>query len=159
MPAKFVSLPVRFKNDADLDYHLFTPREARINNSFIQLSNLYDPLEPLLTPDGSKSPLYPANVKSLLGYDCECHMHFWWPIFDDRDSGISQAAEQRLRAFWDRRFEVEFSTLSQTYRWVIPLVSVTASERMPSNRNKGWCCNRWFEWKQIEDKCIFWNYN
>ncbi|KAF9526643.1 hypothetical protein CPB83DRAFT_857554 [Crepidotus variabilis] len=64
--------------------------EARINNSFIQISNLYDSLESVLTPDGSESPLYPPNVKSLLGYDLDSARSL------NKDFGLAETEDLRV---------------------------------------------------------------
>ncbi|KDR75722.1 hypothetical protein GALMADRAFT_140335 [Galerina marginata CBS 339.88] len=45
--------------------------EARMANSFIQTNNLFDPLSPILTSKGEKSPYYPTNARCLFGYDLE----------------------------------------------------------------------------------------
>ncbi|KAF5320814.1 hypothetical protein D9619_001964 [Psilocybe cf. subviscida] len=45
--------------------------ESRMINSFIQNANTNDRLAVLLNTDGQKSPLYPANSRSLFGYDLD----------------------------------------------------------------------------------------
>ncbi|KAF8967942.1 hypothetical protein BDZ97DRAFT_482399 [Flammula alnicola] len=45
--------------------------ESRMTNSFIQSTNLEDPLAPILTAEGKKSSYYPANTRCLFGYDLE----------------------------------------------------------------------------------------
>jgi len=45
--------------------------EARIANSFIHTNNLLDPLAPILTPKGERSPFWPSNAQSLFSYDLE----------------------------------------------------------------------------------------
>ncbi|KIM40263.1 hypothetical protein M413DRAFT_73925, partial [Hebeloma cylindrosporum] len=48
-----------------------SPFESRMANSFIQITNLSDPLAPILTSQGKTSPLYPPNTRCLLGYDLD----------------------------------------------------------------------------------------
>ncbi|KAF5380386.1 hypothetical protein D9615_004712 [Tricholomella constricta] len=46
-----------------------TNSEARAKNSTLQASNLDEPLMPILKPDGSKSHLFPADLRSLFSYE------------------------------------------------------------------------------------------
>ncbi|KAG6889925.1 hypothetical protein C0992_003520 [Termitomyces sp. T32_za158] len=45
--------------------------EARARNSTLKATNLDEPLMPLYKPDGSKSHLYPADLRSLFAYDLD----------------------------------------------------------------------------------------
>ncbi|GLB37762.1 putative D-isomer specific 2-hydroxyacid dehydrogenase family protein [Lyophyllum shimeji] len=45
--------------------------EARAKNSHLQVTNLDEPLVPILKPDGSRSKLFPADLRSLFSYDLD----------------------------------------------------------------------------------------
>ncbi|KAF8070767.1 hypothetical protein FPV67DRAFT_1488664 [Lyophyllum atratum] len=45
--------------------------EARAKNSLLQATNLDEPLIPILTPDGRKSKLFPADLRSLFSYELD----------------------------------------------------------------------------------------
>ncbi|KAF5326144.1 hypothetical protein D9611_000305 [Ephemerocybe angulata] len=45
--------------------------ESRMSNALLQVTDLYAPLAVILTPEGEKSKLYPADICSLLAYDLD----------------------------------------------------------------------------------------
>lgn len=43
-----------------------------MKNTTLDATSLDEPLAPILKLDGTKSVLYPADLRSLFSYDCEC---------------------------------------------------------------------------------------
>ncbi|KAH9941923.1 hypothetical protein B0H21DRAFT_543111 [Amylocystis lapponica] len=97
--------------------HALVNSEARRANSILRTSNLDDPLAVVLKPDGTRSGVYPADLRSLFSYD----MCMTRALLKDHDLTEHEDREKNLSRF-------------MSYIGVpFPLIAVSAAAGMSDN--------------------------
>jgi len=75
--------------------HALVNSEARRANSVLRTSNLDDPLAVVLKPDGTRSVVYPADLRSLFSYDT----HMTRALLKDYELPDHELQEKNLNRF------------------------------------------------------------
>lgn len=74
---------------------------ARIKNASVHVTNEDELLAPVLKSDGTRSELFPADLRTLLSYDCELLPVYYFDILSTGDiaSGLVELVKGLVRDY------------------------------------------------------------